>query len=101
MKVLANRLCASSIAVKKELFDFLNKEANYISQIPQRYTNFQTKPHPYFIIEGEPLKRLMEERKEKQMQLKQPNKEIIAECDGILKLLKLFKAYLVFVSLTA
>lgn len=101
MKVLANHLPASSIAVKKELFDFLNKEANYISQIPQRYTSFQSKPHPYFILEGEPLKTLMSERKEQQMQLKQPNKEILAECNGILKLLLQFKPHLIFVTLTA
>jgi hypothetical protein len=101
MQIINSKLPAASIAVKKELYDILKKDANYISQIPERFKGWQSKEQPYFIFEENMLKTIVLELKEKEMNLKQPNKDVVDQCSKIISLLINQKPFLIFVSLTA
>ncbi len=101
MKVISPKLKAASIAVKKKLYDILQKDANFISQIPNRYEGFQLKPKPYFILEENMLQKIAFELKEKHLNSGRPDEELLEECNQIISLLQKENPVLIFVSLTA
>lgn len=83
MKIVSTNLKTASIRVSKKLNDIIKVDASFVSQIPARHASVQTEPLPYFIFEQEPLKRIVYELKEKEMKLREPNRELVQECNKI------------------
>ena len=103
MKLLNPKLPVASIVVKKYLFDILEADANYVSNIPNYFKSFQSKPHPYFFLEEANLMRIVKGLRDDEMnKTKSPqNKELIDDCNQIIYLLVNVKPFLIFISLTA
>ena len=101
MKVISPQIKTLSIAVSLKMFDTLQPNANYISQIPETFKGFQTKQHPYFIMEENMLIRILSDMKERELQKRVQNKERLSECVDILTLILKEKPALIFFSFHA
>ncbi len=87
MKVISPKIKAASIAISKKLFDILQPDANFVTQIPNRHLSVQSAPHPYFIFEELPLRRIVCDLKERQMNLREPDKQLMEEYQNIFSML--------------
>ena len=101
MKVIALKLKASAITVKKELYDLLKQDAPFIGQIPAKYKGFQSKPNPYFIYEDDMLKTVANDIKERETMQSKPNTELVDACNKIINLIQKEGCILIYISLSA
>ena len=105
MTITSANLKASSIRVTQKMYDILKPQANFISQIPQRFLSIPTTPSPYFIFEQLPLERICEERKALEFgnitskHEWKGDREIIDECVAILGFIEKEQPVLIYISL--
>lgn len=101
MNLISTKVKTSSIAIPLFLFDALQANASFISQIPDTYKGFQLKPNPYFIMEEPLLLRLVCELLERELNKREQNKYLIQECSAVKSLLVREKPFLIYVSFSA
>ena len=104
MKVVNSNAKAISLSISLSLFDKLQPNASFVSQIPESFKNFQTKAQPYFIMERNPLLRILSELREKELNSNQQTeigKLTVLECSEITGFVLKEKPVLIFFSFSA